>query len=378
MSEHVPYAAAEGREFLRGELEDKPNDYVREFAGLVDDPETLNILNYYCSLWADDGEDFLDTHMAKIVLRNASTRSIDRAYRQGNVGQLKGMVGLTNNDRDGGDAITDCANRLADEGAIYLVLGPPGAGKTAYTLDVIRVWKAVTGGTVLANIDWEGADEVVTDSERMLEAMAETPGPVLMAIDEAGQSLTSRGSEQQVTNEFVKDLKYIRKEEDGDQYAKMGSVALIGHTRKDTAAEIRRLASGAFVKPTRNDPGLVRLLDSEGGADSFEQEAEYQGVTDTAEDYEEHEASHFEVVSEDDEDGEDVSAEEVAKDKEIEVAIKAVLQGHSQGDAAEFVSFGRGWVGNKWRDWKGGDYRDLVPVPDPLPDHVAEDEVVNA
>jgi len=377
-SDHVPYAAAEGREFLRGELEGKPNEFVRRFAGLVDDRDTLDLLNYYCSLWADENEDFLNTRLAEIILRNASTRSIDRAYRQGNVGQLKGMVGLTTNERDGSDAITDAARRLADEGAIYLCLGPPGAGKTAFALDVARVWRAITGGRVLANIDWEGAHEVVTDSERMLDAMAETQGQVLQVIDEAGQSLTSRGSEQQVTDEFVKDLKYVRKKEDGDRYAKRGSVLGIGHTRKDTAAEIRRLASGAFVKPNRADPSRVRLLDSQGGKDSFEKESEYQGVTDTSEDYEQHEASHFEVITEGTDEDEEVDVEDVEKRKDTETAIRAVLAGESQKAAAAYVSFGRGWVGERWREWKDGEHRDLVDVPDPLPDHVAEEDVVNA
>ncbi|WP_345530650.1 hypothetical protein, partial [Actinoplanes utahensis] len=96
-SDSSVYAAAQGREFLRGALEEKPNEWVREFAGLIDDGETLDLLNYYASLWeqglADDGN-FLDTALASQIVRSASTRMADRAFREGNVSQMQGMVGL--------------------------------------------------------------------------------------------------------------------------------------------------------------------------------------------------------------------------------------------------------------------------------------------
>lgn len=359
------YAAAQGREFLRNALKGKENEYIHEFAGLIDDPSTLDLLNYYCSLWQDRGRNFLDTRLAKLIIQSAATRTTDRAYREGNVSQLQGMVGLTNRQEDGEDAIMRGAKLLADEGAIYLTLGPPGAGKTAFMLDVVRAWGAITGGTILANVDWDGADHVVTDSATMLEKMASTPGPVLQLIDEAGQSLTSRGAEQQVTNAFVKDLKYIRKKQDGDQYAKQGSVALIGHTEKDTAAEIRRLASGAFVKPARGDPGRVVFKESEGGADGFEEIAEYHGVTDTRERYDEHEASSFRVVQDGDDDAEDVGPdpEDVRREEAIRTALTAVLvRGDSYPDAAELVAYKDSWVGERVREWRRGDYRDLLPA----------------
>lgn len=364
------YAAAQGREYLRNELKDKSNEWVREFAGLIDDPDTLDFLNRYCSIYEERGLNFLDTHVGRHVVRSASTGMADRAYREGNVSQLQGMVGLTNNSREGGDAIVEAARRLADEGAIYLVLGPPGAGKTAFALDTARVFGSLTGGKVLANISWDGADKVTTTSSGMLEEMGNNDGQVLQVIDEAGQSLTSRGAEAQTVESFVKSLKYVRKKESGDTYAKRGSVLLIGHTRKDTAAEIRRLASGAFVKPSRNDPGRVVFLDSEGGADTFEETAEYQGVTDTRERYDEHEASHF-TVSTTDGDGDEqetIDAEQVRREAAIETVVKACQpwddgEGLSYADAASLVRYSESWVGDRVREWTGGDYRHLVADP---------------
>jgi hypothetical protein len=201
--------------------------------------------------------------------------------------------------------------------------------------------------------------------------MASVPGQVCQLIDEAGQSLTSRGAEAQVTDRFVKDLKYIRKKEPGDAHAKRGSVLLIGHTVKDTAAEIRRLASGAFVKPSRRDPGRVTFYESAGGSDSLEEVETYTGVTDTRERYSEHEASHFRVVDDvtDDEDGQEtVDAAAVAWDEAAKTSIRLCKpwddeSGLSYPEAAEYVDFADSWVGNRVREWKKGEHRDLVADP---------------
>lgn len=374
------YAAAQGREFLRNELKGKSNETVREFAGMIDDPETLDLLNYLCSLYRDAGKNFLETRLADIIVRSASTRTIDRAYREGNVSQMQGMVGLTNHDADGDEALTRLAKALTNEGCIELILGPPGAGKTAMTLDISRIWKALTGGTIVSNIEsWDGADEHITSSDALREKMAETEGQVLAVIDEAGQSLTSKGAEQSKSDAFAKDLKYVRKKESGDRFAKQGSVLIVGHTRKDTAADIRRLVSIVAEKPSREDPGRVVIYDSDGGKDGLEKESEHKGVTDTAENYGEHEASHFRVdVDDGDDDGDGLDAEQIEKDKDTKTAIQGILKGMNQKEAAGLTDFGRGWVGERWREWKEGEHRDLVEVPATLPEHVAEEEIANA
>jgi energy-coupling factor transporter ATP-binding protein EcfA2 len=364
------YASAEMREFLANSLEGKSNEWIREFAGLIDDKATLDWLNLYCGIYEERGQNFLDTHVARQVVRSAATTMTDEAFREGNVSQLKGAVGLTNSGQDGGEAIMDAARRLADEGAIYLVLGPPGSGKTAFALDVMRATGAITGGKIQANLDWDGADEQCSTSREMLDGMANHDGPVFQLIDEAGQSLTSKGAEQQVSDQFVKSLKYIRKREDGDRYPKRGSVLLIGHTEKDTAAEIRRLASGAFVKTSRQDPGRVVFKESEGGADRLEQVAEYKGVTDTRERYNEHEASHFEVVLDDVDESEDTgpTADDVRRQEAIATTIRLCQpwgdDGHSYSEAAEIVGYSDSWVGDRVREWRRGDHRDLVAGPD--------------
>jgi hypothetical protein len=174
-----------------------------------------------------------------------------------------------------------------------------------------------------------------------------------------------------VTDEFVKSLKYVRKKEAGDRFAKRGSVLLIGHTEKDTAAEIRRLASGAFVKPSRRDPGKVVFKESEGGADRLEQVAEYRGVTDTREKYDEHEASDFEVILDEDSDDEAnaPTPEDVARDEAIKTAVRLCEPwddeaGLSYGDAADYVDYSSSWVGDRVREWSDGEHRGLVAAPE--------------
>jgi energy-coupling factor transporter ATP-binding protein EcfA2 len=365
------YSAAQGREFLRGALKEKPNEWIRQFAGLVDDPEVLDLLNYYCGLYSERGDNFLDTHVGRLMLRDAATRMADDAFHEGNVSQLQGMVGLTKSTRDGSEAIVQAARRLADEGAIYLVLGPPGSGKTSFALDILRVWGSLTGGAILSNVAWEGADEITTDSKAMLDGMADRDGPVLQLIDEAGQNLTSRGTDQQVTDQFTKSLKLVRKKEAGDRYAKRGSVLLIGHTRKDTAAEIRRLASGAFIKPSRYDPGKVVFYESDGTADRLEQTDEFEGVTDTREKYDEHEASEFRVVTDDEEDdeGELRTPDDVRRDEAVRTCVRACKpwaddDGMSYADAAALVGYSQSWVGDRVREWTDGKHRHLVAAPE--------------
>lgn len=367
---HNPYAAAEGREFLRGELVDKPNEYVREFAGLIDDGEALDLLNYYCSLWADRGEAFLDTRMAQVIIRNASTRAIDGAYRDGNVSMLKGMTGLTTSSSDGADALALTARKLANEGAIGLVLGPPGSGKTATTLDVARAWGARTGGKIIGNTSWSGFDAQVTSDEELLEEMAAVEGPVLAILDETAQDLSGFGADSKKAEQFANSLTFIRKKEGAHgPHAKRGSVLMVNHTRKRTAAPFRRLCTFAIEKPSRDDPGRLRLLETEGGKDKFEEGEQFKGLTDTREGYREHEASEFRIILDgDDDDGDDLDRDDVEKQARIETVIRACRpwadDGMSYPEAAALVPYSDTWVGDRVREWQRGDHREIVAAPD--------------
>jgi len=379
----IVYSAAQGREFLRGELKDKPNEWVRQFAGMIDDPHTLDVLNHYCSLWRDRDRDddlernFLDTRMGQLIVRNASTRAVDRAYREGNPSILQGMVGLTNNEEDAQDALGAAARRLTSEGAIGLILGPPGAGKTATTLDVARAWGARTGGRIIGNTSWDGFDNVVTSDRELLEDMASHEGPVLAVIDETAQELSGFGSDSKKAEEFANALTFIRKsEESHGPYAKRGSVLMVNHTRKRTAAPFRRLCTFAVEKPSRDDPGRLRFLETEGGKDKFREGQEYKGLTDTREGYAEHEASEFAIVMGDDEhdqEGGGPDPADIARDEAIKTAIRAAKpwdddEGMSaraiSNDGESIVDYSRTWVSDRLREWREGDHRHLIDAPE--------------
>lgn len=377
MDKNSVWAAAQGRSFLRNELRGKSNEWVREFAGLVDDPETLDFLNHYCAIYAERGENFLETHMGREVLQNASTRMADTAFRAGNVSQLQGMVGLTDNAQDGGNLFIEAANRLSNEGAIGLVLGPPGSGKTATTLDVARTTGAMTGCSLIGNTSWEGFDEIVRSDVELLETMANIEGPVLAVIDETAQDLSGFGEDNKKAEAFSNSLTFVRKKEEAHgPYAKRGSVLMVNHTRTKTAKAFRDLCTFAIEKPSRSDPGKARLLESEGGNDVFEEEQEYKGLTDTRERYPEHEPSEFQIIGEDD-DPDDVDDAPDPKQIRRNERIRSFLldckpwsdgEGISQKDAAEKAGYSSSWSTDRVKEWKRGEWNDLDGIPEPSED----------
>ena len=245
------------------------------------------------------------------------------------------------------------------------MFGAPGSGKTATTLDVALSWKIRTGGSLIGNTGWDGFDRVVRSDREMLEAMASIEGPVLAILDEIAQELSGFGSGNKAAEQFSNGLLFIRKKEEKQgPLPKKGSVLLVGHTRTKTAKSIRRVASFAIEKPSRNDPGRARLLESEGGKDSWEEGSDYKGLTDTAEDYPEHEASEFaiELVDEDDQEGESVDVDDVRKDEHIKTAIRAADSGMKYADVADLVPYTEDWVGKVYRNWNNNNrHTELVP-----------------
>jgi energy-coupling factor transporter ATP-binding protein EcfA2 len=284
------------------------------------------------------------------------------------------MVGLTNQTADGSDVLTDVSERLEHEGSIGLVLGPPGSGKTALTLDIARTWAARTGGTLVGNTSWDGFDRVVASDRELLEAMASVEGPVLAVIDETAQELSGFGSGNIDAEEFSDSLTFVRKrEESHGPHPKRGSVLMVNHTRTKTAKAFRDLCSFAVEKPSQNDPGRARLLDSDGGKDTFDEVKSYKGITDTRERYDEHEASEFHIYGtheSDEEEDAGPSAEEVAYRKDVQAALRRKIDGASHPEAAKVTDYSRGWVGDRWLEWIDGEHRDIVEMPENPPDHV--------
>jgi energy-coupling factor transporter ATP-binding protein EcfA2 len=353
MSKKEAYAAAE----LGSELRDDPGEWVRKYAGLINDREVIGLLAHLDTVMPEPVE---DTALGRQIIENAATDTIDDAVRAGNVSQMKNAMGLTNQTEQKESFFTEVADRLSYEGTIGLVFGSPGSGKTALMLDVARVWRAITGGRVIANISWEGADEEFYSDQELLEAMASYEGPVLAVLDEVAQELSGFGTGSKTAEAFVNQLLYIRKtEEQHGPHAKQGSVMCVAHTRTRTAKEIRRVASFAVEKPDKTQRHRARLLESEGGKDVWEELNEYQGITDTVENYDEYQASEFEVTGDYD-DSDDSSGESDAVDPEKRSAIQTALtlaldQDMSYKDAAEAVGYSKTWVANRVREYRDGE-----------------------
>ena len=361
MSDGSAYAAAE----LGTELRGGAAEWVRAHAGMIDDKETLRLLNYYDSILPQPIE---ETRIGQEILANAATETVDQAVRNGAVSQMKAATGLTGQSEDGRDFYGAVASQLEHEGAIGLVFGSPGSGKTSVTIDAAQVWRARTGGAIIGNTSWDGFDGQFSSDREMLELMASIQGPVLAVIDEVAQDLSGFGSGNKDAEHFSDNLLLIRnRDREFGDYAKKGSALLVGHTRVKTAKSIRRIASFGIEKPKRSAPDRARLLESEGGKDQWEEASTYQGLTDTAANYAEYESSEFRIELADDDDGDDNT--DTHKDGQWRAAVETVIRA-TQGprdltheEATDLVDYSKGWVGNRVREWKNGDH-EFVTLPD--------------
>ena len=356
----IAYASAELGTELR---KDNPTGGTRSFAGLVEDRRALDLLNYYDSLLDEPIE---ETPLGKEIIRTSATRRVDEAIRAGNVSQMKNASGLTGQSEDGHHLLSEAAEMLSHEGSIGLVFGSPGSGKTATTIDVARVWQAMTGGTLIGNTEWDGFERVVTSDEEMLEAMGSIQGPVLALLDEIAQDLSGFGSGNKAAEQFSNSLLWVRKQEENHgRYPKKGSVLATAHTRTKTAKKIREVASFGIEKPSQQNQDRARILRSEGGKDSWEEGKTYQGLTDTAASYSEYDPSEFSIIlDEDEDDQDDLDAEEVQKDEHRRTVILAVeKRGMNYDEAAEMVPWSSDWVGKVYRAWRDENaYSELVDI----------------
>jgi hypothetical protein len=372
-NDNAVYSSAQARSALSNALDGVKVPWVRRFAGMVDDRETLDFLNHMCSLYEDIGENYLETREAEIVLQSAATHMADEAFADGNVSQLQGIVGLRDHTDDASDALAEIVRRLSQEGTIAVVTGPPGAGKTSATLDISRAWGAWTGGRMFGVTSWDGFDAEVSSDVEMLEEMASFDGPALGILDETMQELTGRGADVEKAEAFADRGSLIRKSEaEHGPHAKRGSLLLVSHVWDRMNKPTREMATLVIQKPSRSDPGRVVLWESDGGEDTKEKIGEFVGLTDTRENYPEHEASSFRIVLDGDDDGtDDVDAEDVQRDGAIKTAIRANKpwsddDGMSYADIAKpdgLVEYKDSWVGKRVREWKRGEHRDLVADP---------------
>ena len=364
MSDDSTYASAE----LASELRENPGEHVSWWAGLIDDPEAVRLLQRLKRTLDDPVE---ETALGREIIENAATEEVAQAVRAGNVSKMKAATGLTNARDDEEKLLYEATERLANEGTIGLMFGSPGSGKTALSLDIAQMWKAMTGGVVIGNTQWGGYEEVVMSDTEMLEAMATHKGQVLAVIDETAQDLSGFGRDLKPAQEFSNALTFVRKRQGKHgRYAKRGSVLMISHTRTKVAKAFRDLAMFGIEKPTNHDPGRAYLFNSESGQDDFELKMEVEGLTDTSEDYDEHEASEFTIHGVDDRGDRDdeqgngsPDVDEIRRQEQIRMVVEAYASDPdaTYREVAESpgVNYGKDWVGNRIREYKQGKHRGI-------------------
>jgi hypothetical protein len=375
------YTAAEFGDWMAGRMDRAP-EYIKQWATMVDSKEDLDLLLYLDSIWQHNDVDkpFRETDLCEEIVTSSNTRGGYESVKHGNISMMKARVGLTDNTQDAGDVVPIIVDYLSNEGSIAVLCGPPGSGKTALMLDVMRSWMIKTGGHVYTNVGWDGADEVVETDTALLEAMATVRGQTLGAIDETNRGgLTGEGTDVKTANKFADAMTMVRKKEaDHGPYAKQGSVLAVSHNWDKMAKPMREMATFVIEKPSQKDKGRVRLFESPGGQDSRQELGNgFKGLTDTRETYREHESSSFSVMMDDD-DGEEPSADDARDDALTEAAIRAHkpwsdADGQSYREIADTSDAGepangivprrKSWVGETVREWKDGQHRDLVADP---------------
>jgi len=126
--------------------------------------------------------------------------------------------------------------------------------------------------------------------------------------------------------------------------------------------------SGPPVKTKGLGPGnrtrRIRFPDMHGANDPYYEHLE--GLKDELLDTDEFDASQIHA---DDEEEEALSEDEIRRQERIETAIRLYQPWeaeteHSYEDVADAIpEYGREWVGQRIREWKRGEHRDLVPDP---------------
>jgi hypothetical protein len=353
------YASAELASELRGE---EPGEQVRRWAGLIDDKQTLSLL--------DRLETSLDapveqTAIGREIIGREATETVDEAVRAGHVSQMKAATGFTKQHEGARECLSEVAGRLSDEGTVGLVFGAPGSGKTSLCIDAATVWRAYTGGRVIANIDWNGSDGTFKSDTEMLEQMASSKGQTLAIVDEVAQELSGFGTGNKKVEAFSDSLLFIRKRETAHgPNPKRGSVLAVGHTRTKTAKSIRRVASFGVEKPDKSRKHMARLLNSEGGKDDWNELGSYQGLTDSAESFDEYQASAFSVSENySDGDGGDGDSIDVSRRADIQTVITLVeTQDATYTAAGDAVGYSSSWVSDRVSEHRDGEFSDWIEV----------------
>jgi len=251
---------------------------------------------------------------------------------------------------------------------IVAVVGDEGSGKSTYMTHMAVLWdsiqnETVDNGRVLESILWGGRDEFI-------EALRERDPGSLIAVQDAAHSLFSKEAMHGAQIQLEKSLLDIRIR---------NFLIVLGFQDFDdmpSGLKDRRCETVFRLETHRGQPtGNVRIYDR-GSIDKRIQEGEWPDEADERDRFESLDGTEiWASFSERDreaklsrlEDSRDMGTEEVQKREQLKIALRAVrpwddTDGMSQGETARhLLDYSQSWVSEQIRNWKSGDYPELLP-----------------
>lgn len=262
IDEHL-LTAAKLREQARKRLEG--NDTLLRHAGVPLDDADLSALSFvesaYKSAPASErvAASFSGTDLGQLVTESFETEAATAAVESGNGSVLAALVGITEQDLDGGSLRLPLllAEALENDGAPAFIIaaGAPNSGKTN-TVSLLHELRdlAVPDLLVLSNVrTWDRTDCVVTGMHDLAVTCLEyRDRPKAVLIDEASTHFDARTYKQAIAEQWSPVAK---------RFAKMGvdMASLVGHTGKDIHPEAKRLCSLGIHK---TDPKTAEFYGS--------------------------------------------------------------------------------------------------------------------
>ena len=360
------YTAAGAREYLEGHGERDPR--ASPHAAIVSDPHVSRTMaiareEYDPTLLDDPGampDDLLDADPWREIVAIEETETIREAMDHGDMPTLKFVTGDAGQRADvsGLNAIQDLREQVAGDAVIIYLWAPPGSGKTDFALLLSQLYaESHQSAEVGSNIrTWREKDEWIptypdlmdwmeADEEAVLKGNVEDK---LFIFDEASSHASGRGEDGFEAGQKLGPLVYkIRKYGD--------SIIIIGHDGKDAHPVVREMAtcihkdgkkSATVFESVRNRKGVNRLLEVEGVP-----------ATDHTFNSNEPTAWRWDDVGDDDGTPDPGS---VAYDVAVWTTVHCKEEGLTHRETAQYVPYGKSWVGDRWDEWQDGDHRDVV------------------
>lgn len=254
--------AAKLREQVRGRMDG--NDRLYPHAGVVSDPADRSVMSFLEGVFAEAGGDldaptFARTRLGERVSRSLESAAATEAVHSGNASVMSYLVGVTEQDLDGGSLRLPLllADALENNGAPAFVVGAgnPNTGKTntVSLLVELRDLELDDDLLVVSNVrSWERTDIVATSAHELAVALLEhRERPKAVVVDEASTHFDARTYRNEIPQQWTPLAK---------RFAKVGvdSASLVCHTGKDLHPEAKRMATLPFVK---TEPKVIDVFD---------------------------------------------------------------------------------------------------------------------